>query len=175
MFRNPGVVAVLVLVALPLGSACGQSFLGKNGAEWEQALKRGKDARSRRNAAFALGKLGKDGAAAAATLKNCLQQDGDATVREAAAFALGEIGRQSLRVLDDPDVVDVLAKALKDSDPLVRRSAACALGSFGASAKSAQAALEAALGDASALVRQNVAWALGRVGPETVPSFRQAL
>ncbi len=162
---------VLTLLAAP---AHGQSFLGKSAADWEKELEQ-KDGRARRNGAFALGKLGKNAVGAAGSLKKHLAGDTDASVREAAAFALGEIGRESLRILDDPDVVEVLAKALKDGNLLVRRSAACALGNFGSSAKAAQPALEAALADTAPVVRQNVAWALGRIGPGTVPTLRKAL
>jgi len=177
MFKHLSIVVTLALAAATWQAAPVQAqlFLGKNAADWEQALKNGKDGRARRNAVFALGKLGKDAAGAVGTLKKQLRDDKDASVREAAACALGEIGRESLRVLDDPDVVDFLAKSLKDDDPLVRRSAAYALGNFGTSAKSIRTNLEAAYGDTSALVRQNVAWALGRVGPETVPTLRKAL
>jgi HEAT repeat protein len=177
MLKHPALVAALVLAAaiVQAGPARAQLFLGKNAADWEQALRNGKDARARRNAVFALGKLGNSGAPAVASLKKCLREDKDASVREAAAFALGEIGRQALSIRDDPDIVDVLAKSLKDANPLVRRSAAYALGNLAKDAKPAQAALEAALADGEAIVRQNVAWALGRVGPGTVPSLRKAL
>jgi HEAT repeat protein len=164
-----------VTIALALRTASAQSFLGKNSADWEYALKSGSDPSSRRNAAFALGKLGSAAAPAMGTLKKHLREDNDPKVREAVAFALGEIGRQSLGSVDDPNVIDVLAKALKDDNLLVRRSAACALGNFGASARPAQEALSAALGDDSPLVRQNVAWALGRVSPKSVPSLKKAL
>jgi len=36
----------------------GQTFLGKDASAWERTLNDSKDARQRRNAAFALGKLG---------------------------------------------------------------------------------------------------------------------
>jgi HEAT repeat protein len=150
-------------------------FLGKNAAAWESDLLDGKEPRIRRNAAFALGKLGNQAAGAIASLKKRLGDDSAAEVREAAAFALGEIGRESFSSLDDPDLVDVLAKALEDKEALVRRSAAYALGCLGTSAKGAQAQLEAILDDMSPGVRQNVAWALGRLGPATVPSLRKAL
>src|SRR5207249_11386700 len=134
------------------------------------------DARLRRNAAFALGKLGNAAASALPSLKKHLKDDDSKEVREAAAFGLGEIGRESLKSLDDPNVIEVLAGALKDSDPLVRRSAAYALGNFGPAAKPAQGALETALSDdKSPAVRQNIAWALGKIGPETVTGLKTAL
>jgi HEAT repeat protein len=172
------IVAVLAMTVTLLqpAPARAQLFLEKNAAGWEQALKDGKDGRARRNAVFALGKLGKSAVGAVATLKKYLREDTDATVREAAAFALGEIGRESLRAADDPDVLEQLAKSLKeDKNEMVRRSAACAIGNFGTSAKSVRAQLEAALTDTSKEVKQNVAWALGRLGPETVPALRKAL
>jgi HEAT repeat protein len=176
MLKRISILAAMAIAACLVqpAPARAQLFLGKNAADWEQALKNGKEARARRNAVFALGKLGNSGAPAVGSLKKCLREDKDASVREAAAFALGEIGRQALSIRDDPDIVDVLAKSLKDDNPLVRRSAAYALGNLAKDAKPAQAALEAALEDAEAVVRQNVAWALGRVGPGTVPSLRKA-
>jgi HEAT repeat protein len=177
MLKRISIPAAIALTAglLQPAPAHAQLFLGKNAADWEQALKNGKDARARRNAVFALGKLGNSGAPAVGSLKKCLREDKDASVREAAAFALGEIGRQALTIREDPDIVDVLAKSLKDDNALVRRSAAYALGNLAKDAKPAQAALEAALEDAEPIVRQNAAWALGRVGPGTVPSLRKAL
>lgn len=153
-----------------------QTFLGKDAGTWEKILNESKDMRQRRNAAFALGKLGSAAASALPSLKKHLKDDDAKEVREAAAYALGDIGLESLKSLDDPTLVEVLAAALKDSNPLVRRSAAYALGNFEARAKSAQGALEAVLAsDPSPAVRQNIAWALGKIGPETITSLKAAL
>ena len=154
----------------------GQTFLGKDASAWERTLNGSKDARQRRNAAFALGKLGNAAAPALASLKKHLKEDDSKEVREAVAFALGDIGKESLKTLEDATVVEALAAALKDQDALVRRSAAFALGNFGTSAKSALGALETALAsDTSPAVRQNIAWALGKIGPESVTSLKAAL
>jgi HEAT repeat protein len=153
----------------------GQTFLGKDAAAWEKILNESQDGRQRRNAAFALGKLGSAAESALPSLKKHLKGD-DARVREAAAVALGEIAKDSLKAKDDTTLVQALADLLKDSEPLVRRSAAHALGNFGPGAKNAQAALEATLAkDTSPAVRQNIAWALGRIGPETISSLILAL
>ena len=144
-----------------------QSFLGKSVNRWARELA-SKDAKARRNAAFALGKYGPQATAAVPALIKTLK-DSDAAVREAAASALGEIG-PSDHEETIPNLVEVLAN---DSSTGVRRSAAIALGTLGKSASAPEddltrpvrAALEKALGDREALVRQNACWALGRIGP----------
>lgn len=168
-------VVVGIMVASVL-TARAQTFLGRNAADWERQLKDGKDAKSRRSAAFALGKLGSSAFASVGGLKKALREDKAASVREAAAMALGDVGRGALKALDDPDLVEALVQALaKDSDPLVRRSAALSLGKFGPDGKSALAALEAAVDDANVTVRQNAAWALGRIGAASVKGLKKAL
>jgi len=167
-------MGLLLVFALPL-SASSQTFLGKGAAAWEKILNESQDGRQRRNAAFALGKLGGDAESALPSLKKHLKE-GDARVREAAAVALGEIGKASLKARDDATLVNALTDALKDKEPLVRRSAAHALGNLGKAAKPARAALEATLAkETSAAVRQNIAWALGRIGPESIASLTAAL
>jgi HEAT repeat protein len=168
------ILSLLGGLLLP-ASGTAQTFLRKDAGAWEKTLNESKVADQRRNAAFALGKLGSTAAFALPSLKKHLKED-EPKVREAAAFAIGDIGKESLKSLDDPTLIDALAAALKDSDALVRRSAAYALGNFGPGAKSAQATLEAVLaGDPSPAVRQNIAWALGKIGPETIDSLKAAL
>jgi HEAT repeat protein len=174
------VVGLLVLVgaALSPSPAQGQkAFLGKTAADWSSELDSG-DAKARRSAAFALGKLGKSGAAAVPRLKQALRDDKDAKVREAAAFALGEIAKETLKVSDDADLVRTLTNSLgRDPDPLVRRSAAFALGCLGSEASASRGALMAALSESNnpPAVRQNAAWALGRIGSSGVPALQIAL
>jgi HEAT repeat protein len=171
--------ATLVLLACAWLAASGlapaQQFLGKDAMTWEGALVSAKDARARRSAAFALGKLGSSAASAVGSLKKHLANDPDASVREAAAFAIGEIAKESLDLQKDEEAVDALIEKLgKDENALVRRSAAFALGCFGPAAKKAQSALEAALDDKSPEVKQNAAYALGQLGPGAVVSLRKA-
>jgi len=150
------------------GEAAAQSiFLGRNKASWRQQLDYAKDARERRSAVFALGKLG--GPNEVSPLVEVLKKDADAKVREAAAFALGEIGNEDSRG------IAALQNALKDPDAYVRRSAAVALGSIGTAARGAANALEQALGDGDPNVKQNAAWALGRIGADNVEAYERAL
>jgi HEAT repeat protein len=167
-------IGLILVFAFPL-AAPGQTFLGKDTAAWEKILNDSQDARQRRNAAFALGKLGSGAEPALPSLKKHLKGD-DARVREAAAVALGEIGKDSPKAKDDPTLVEALGDALKDDEPLVRRSAAQALGNFGKAAKPALAVLQTTLvKETSPAVRQNIAWALGRIGPESIASLTAAL
>ena len=168
---------LLVTVAFGVALPClGQEFLGKSADAWERDLN-STIPKTRRHAAFALGKLGKHAASAVPTLKKIMREDHDARVREAAAYALGEIATHSLAAAQDEDLVVVLGEALtKDADPLVKRSAAFALGSLGNLATGARAVLEGALdpGEPPA-VRQNAAWALGRIGVDSTKALRRAL
>jgi HEAT repeat protein len=175
--RFDSVLSVLLAATYFLaGTGSAQDFLGKDAPAWERELNDAKDPRARRNAAFALGKLGGQASLCVGSLKKHLLEDSSAEVREAAAYALGEIGRESLNVFDDPTLVTALGTALsKDAEPLVRRSAAVALGHFGSSAQPVLATVQQAINDSSPIVRQNVAWALGRISPKTVPNLRRAL
>jgi HEAT repeat protein len=168
---------LLAVAGMFLPASRAQNFLGKDAGAWEKILNDSKDPRQRRNAAFALGKLGSDAASAMPSLMKRLKTDDNADVREAAAFALGEIGKVSLKALDNPGpVIEVLAGALKDNEPLVRRSAAYALGNFEGLAKPALTALESAFEkDNSGAVKQNIAWALGKIGPEAITTLKRAL
>jgi HEAT repeat protein len=167
----PSLLLCGLLVSSP---AKAQSFLGKNARTWQAELEAESEA-GRRNAAYALGKLGSHAAPAVPVLARRLAEENKAKVREAIAFALGEIARESLAGAADPNLLPALIKALKDDEPLVRRSAAYALGNLGRDAEPARDALEAALADAKAEVRQNVAWALGKLGASGVPALRKAL
>lgn len=170
-FRALAFVAFGFLTAAPVGA---QDFLGKGARAWQAELDSQSEA-ARRNAAFALGKLGSHAAPAVSKLADRMSAEKSAKVREAIAFALGEIGRGSLNASADPSLLPALKKGLLDADHLVRRSSACALGSLGADAEPALDALAFAAQDEKAEVRQNVAWALGRVGPSAVPALRKTL
>jgi len=167
-------VCVLVGLAVPAsGQGARIDFLGKPAPKWLGDLD-SKEAPVRRNAAFALGKMGGGADQAVAPLARLVQGDPSASVREAAAFALGEICHDG-RMLTNDAFVALKSALASDREPLVRRSAAFALGSIGSASPEAQQALEKALADTSPVVRQNVAWALGHVGPTAVPALRKAL
>ncbi|MCI0639650.1 MAG: HEAT repeat domain-containing protein [Gemmataceae bacterium] len=168
------VVAVGLVGVLTFSHAQAQVFLGKGSQDWLKVLDQGDEA-ARRNAAYALGKLGSHAADATGALLRRLAEDKSPKVREASAYALGEIAKESLKVTAQPQLAPGLVKALADQDPLVRRSAAYALGCLGAYGASAQAGLEKALNDSRAEVRQNAAWALGRIGNAGITGLRQAM
>ncbi|MBI3406856.1 MAG: HEAT repeat domain-containing protein [Planctomycetes bacterium] len=166
-------LAILACGFCFVSPAHAQIFLGKSGADWLKEMQNSDSEAARRNAAFALGKMGH--APALPALAQRLTSDKGAKVREAAAFAMGEIGGKKLGALEDPNLVPALINGLKDADPLVRRSSACALGQLSTDDKRIEGALEAAILDDRAEVRQNVAWALGRIGSGGVPALRKAL
>lgn len=152
-----------------------KDFLNKDAANWIKNLDKDAKESDRRNAAFALGKMGSDAVDAVPTLKRVTAQDSSPKVREAAVFALGEIARESLQAAGDRQLVPLFVKALKDDAWPVRRSAAFALGCLGQDCVAAQEPLEAALRDSYPEVRQNAAWALGRIGQPAIPKLREAL
>src|SRR5260370_24942051 len=121
---------VLFAVNLLLGTvdrAAAQSpkFLQRTAAEWTSQLKSA-DAAARRNAAFALGKMGNYAEKSLPALKQAMRQEKDNRAREAMVCAAGEIAFGSL--IDDVELEAMLIEALGHADKLVRRSAACALG-----------------------------------------------
>ena len=152
-----------------------RAFLNKDTAAWVKELADDTSEARRRNAAFALGKLGGEAVAAVPALKHALAKDASAKVREAVAAALGEIARGNITAAADPQLVPLLTAALKDNAWPVRRSAAFALGCLESQAEAARDSLEAALADTSPEVRQNIAWALGRISAASIPKLRDAL
>jgi HEAT repeat protein len=161
---------VLPVVPCPAQPA---TYLGKPLAVWVKDLDH-RQASTRREAVFALGKLGASASRQMPQLLKLLREDPESAVREAAANAIGEIARGYDPDLKIDDVVAVLRDTLaRDTTALVRRSAAVALGNLGA--KSAGGALERALKDPSPEVRQNAAWALGKLGAANVFALRIAL
>jgi len=143
-------------------------FLGKSLDRWQKALS-DPDAKVRRSAAFALGRMGEDARTAVPLLATRLREDDNASVRDMAASAMGDIAK-AIKGGDRTvwsDAGGTLVKAVKeDDDAHVRRSAAYALGAFGPQASGAQDDLRRALRDKDASVRQNAAWALGQLGEE---------
>jgi cyclophilin family peptidyl-prolyl cis-trans isomerase/HEAT repeat protein len=108
------------------------------------------DARVRRRAALAIGRVGLP--AGARPLATALAADADADVRQMAAFALG--------LLRNPSAVTSLRTALRDPSPLVQGRAAEALGALGDTASAS------AIGEVvAALVK---AGAVAAVGPDDV-------
>lgn len=166
------VAIIACLLGLPTLSHA--QFLGKSVSEWAKDLNRG-DESKRRNAAFALGKLGPPSLDSVSHLKNAVLYDSSPRVREAAIFALGELALHQDAMREDGDIPGVLVKALGDADPLVRRSGAYAVGCFGRDASFLRPNIERALNDARPEVRQNAAWTLGRLGNDAAPSLRRAL
>lgn len=164
---------LLVGVSSPL-SAQEKGFLGKTAHEWGVQLKSG-DPKLRRNASFALGKMGKNASQALPAMKAAYRNEKDAKVKEALIFALGEISRDSVNARNDPDLERVLIEAGRDMDPYLRRSAIYALGCLGKKSRETYQAIEAALNDTEAIVRQNAAWAVGQYGLEALPLLRKAL
>jgi HEAT repeat protein len=106
----------------------------------------------RREAVWALAKIGPEAASAVFALAKVLR-DTAAPVRKGAARALGQIGREARAA------IPLLIEALKNSDLLFCRLVAWALGKIGASA--------VALNHPDKYVRREAAWALGHIGPES--------
>ncbi|PSB41539.1 signal transduction protein, partial [filamentous cyanobacterium Phorm 6] len=110
----------------------------------------------RREAAFALGKLGN----ASETVINALLvrlEDGDNSVRHQAARALGKFGNAS------ESIISALLLRLEDGDNSVRCQAAEALGNFGNASESIISALLLRLEDGDNSVRCQAAEALGNL------------
>jgi HEAT repeat protein len=145
------------------------SFLGEPMTKWQVDLQ-SPQAKVRRSAAFALGKIGVEARPAWRNLLLRLREDKDVGVREATARAIGEIVRdlQGGGPLMWAEAKPALLKAVADTNGHLRGSAVFAIGCFGGEAKdtNARSALQEALKDPEANVRQNAAWALGQVGPE---------
>ncbi|HEY7156391.1 MAG TPA: HEAT repeat domain-containing protein [Gemmataceae bacterium] len=162
--KRTSLLAVVCLVGLGV-LAARADFLGKSAADWQKELN-DPDAKVRRSAAFALGRLGADARPAMRDLVRRLR-DTEGGVRAMAASALGDI----VKALNG-DALDVWKEASgmlrqvleNDEDAHVRRAAAYALGTFGPRGAPAAPYLRTALSDDSAMVRQNAAWALGQIG-----------
>ncbi|MCS7046356.1 MAG: HEAT repeat domain-containing protein [Gemmataceae bacterium] len=187
MLRTLSVMVIVVLLGIVVSAASAQRFLGKDVPGWLAELAKGDD-KARRNAAFALGKMGFAAADAVPALLRALTTDSSVKVRDAAAFALGEIVRNAKQMAAadpkydaylakalDKELVRHLTRALKDEAWQVRRSAAFALGCLEKDGLAGREALEEALSDPAPQVRQNAAWALGRSSVDAVAKLRGAL
>jgi HEAT repeat protein len=166
-------------------------YEGKSAAEWTTLLA-SDDVKLRQKAAYALFKLGKDAAPAAAALVKALR-DADAYVRTTSAKALPRLPAESVKPLVPAlagelaserqevrreaasvlwrlgplaaDVVPELTKALASADELVRANAAGSLANARAAAKSALLALGKTLEDADENVRKWAVKALVEIDP----------
>lgn len=169
------VLAVLVAIAAGPIAGAQDKFLGKSAGEWAGQLKDTNDAKQRRLAAFALGKLGNRALPVLPQMKLAFGQEKDAKVREALVYAMGEICRETTATSEDVDLERVFISAANNQDAYVRRSGVFALGCLGNKSRETFQALEAALGDKEAVVRQNAAWAIGQFGDSALPLLKKAL
>src|SRR5437762_241559 len=94
--------AILALCLTPNLRA--QVFLGKTLNDWSKQLTTSDDAKLRRSAAFALGKMGSRAVGALPAMKALYAGEKDAKVREAILFAMGEISRDNLSIKVDADL-----------------------------------------------------------------------
>ena len=174
MFRH---LVFTICVALGLAGTPlhAQQFLGKTLPEWTTQLKTSPDAKQRRSAAFALGKMGSRAAPALPALKSAFAKEKDARVRDAVLFSMGEISRDNDGVAKDAELEPFFINAARDPDAFVRRSAIYALGCLARKSNATRTALDNALNDGEAVVRQNAAWAMGRVGLDALPLLKKAL
>jgi HEAT repeat protein len=162
------VVVCLAGLGVPAVQTSRADFLGKSVEDWQKELS-APDAKVRRSAAFALGRLGMEARSSVPILVRRLREDEEARVRDMVASALGDI----IKALNG-DAEDVWKKAAgtlvdvlkNDKNAHVRRAAAYALGTFGPPGSPAVPMLREALGDKDASVRQNAAWALGQIGEQ---------
>jgi HEAT repeat protein len=121
-------------------------------------------ASDRRDAAQALGRMGRNAQPAILDLIHALQ-DPNSDVQEAAAEALRQIGEESVPALID---------TLKDQRPEVRAAAAHGLAHLGPSARPAVKDLIRALEDDDRRVREFATGALGNLGADAVEDLIRA-
>ncbi len=169
------VLSCCVAFGLAVSSLHAQQFLGKTLNEWTTQLKTSNDAKQRRNAAFALGKMGNRALAALPALKSAYSKERDAKVRDAIIYGMGEICREAVGAAGDAELEPLFINAAKDADTYVRRSALFALGCLAKKSPATLAALRSALNDREAVVKQNAAWAMGQYGLDALPLLKEAL
>src|SRR5262245_15362189 len=99
MLRTTMLLAIVVTATPSLVHA--QKFLKKDVGGWVQDLGNAANESGRRNAAFALGKMGEFAVDAVPALRRTLQTDPSPKVRDAAAYALGEIARRETKTAAD--------------------------------------------------------------------------
>lgn len=145
-------------------------YLKRTAASWSNDLNH-QDAKTRRAAAFAMGKLGKHALPYVNTLKILLQQDQEVSVRSACATSLGELGP-----LAAGEIAPVVIQAFdKEKQLSARRSLALALGKIGDQAGPAEPLLRKALTDSDSALRQNAAWSLGQLGKAGEPAIAELI
>jgi HEAT repeat protein len=173
---RPFLLAVGVTFCFGLPTLHAQDkFLGKTSEGWVSQLLKAADPKLRRDAGFALGKLGFRAATSVTAMKNAYAGEKDVKVREAIVFALAEISRESPPVREDAELEKLFLGAITDADPYLRRSAAFGLGCLVTKSDATLKALDNVLDDKEAIVRQNAAWAIGQFGEKALPSLRKAL
>jgi HEAT repeat protein len=118
---------------------------------------RDKDPDIRKNAAWALRKMGPRAQAAVPALCE-MSKDNNADLRRFAVAALGKIGPAA------SGAVPALIARLQDPDGVIRRYASWSLGCIGRPAKDAVPALIAMLKDKEKEARESATWALGKIG-----------
>lgn len=175
MSRHLLIASVLALCCAIPPLHAQDKFLAKNAGEWVAQLKTSIDAKQRRHAAFALGKLGNRAFSSLPEMKLAFSKEMDAKVREALVYAMGEICRETVGTSNDVDLERIFISAAGNSDAYVRRSGMFALGCLGNKSRESLQALETGLGDSEAIVRQNAAWALGQFGEPALPLLKKAL
>lgn len=147
-------------------SALDEVYLKRTAASWSIDLEHS-DAKTRRAAAFAMGKLGKHALPYVSTLKALLLQDQEISVRSACATSLGELG-----TLATGEIIPVVIHSFeKEKQISVRRALALALGKIGDQAAPAEPLLRKALSDSDAALRQNATWSLGQLGKASEPAI----
>jgi len=117
-----GVSLVVAFQPLPA-----QQFLGRSPVEWAAQLKTNIDAKERRNAAFALGKIGNRAVTVLTDMRVAYGSEKNAKVKEAIVFAMGEICRESVAANNDAALEQLFIAALREDDMYLRRSAAFAV------------------------------------------------
>ncbi|MBI3824041.1 MAG: HEAT repeat domain-containing protein [Planctomycetes bacterium] len=203
MLRSSALAICALLCGISALDAQDQ-FLGKSTVEWASLLK-DKDAKVRRNAAFALGKAGRRVGPQIADLRNAFAAEKDPKVKDTIVYSLAQICGEvkdfftlytspNVRDLDNAtklanaypeiclgkdggssDLENIFLNAVADNDPYLRRSGALGLSSLAKKSDATRAALEKALSDQHAMVRQNAAIGLWQFGGDGVPMFRKAL
>ncbi len=145
-------------LAMPALVCDGQetTWQGKTVQTWTAELA-DEDIRVRWYAAYALGQIGPEAAAAVEPLADVLRDDPHEYVRDGAAWALGRIGPAA-----EP-AIEALGKTLRSNLPSIRRNSARALGRLGPAAKSLIPDLAEMLRDRDATVRVNAAAALWQI------------
>jgi HEAT repeat protein len=175
MNRTLSIALILSLFGLAYPVQAQEKFLGKPADAWVRELKTSTDAKQRRNAAYALGKMGGRAYVHISEIQNAYAKETDAKARDTLLYGMGEICRDSAAANANTDLEKLFLSAIKADDAHLRRSAAFALGCLGSRSDATRTALDLALNDDSALVRQNAAWALGQFGSAALPSLQRAL